>query len=319
MRRKMTGLPSARARSIRSASRRPRSVAAGSPACAHAPAGQQGRRLDQDQVGAGALQHERRVVRQQLLGGGVRGQCGAARVGQHARHDQPVAHVLVVGPGRRGPGQAGHRVAGQEPVTGRPGARVLQDLGPAGLVLGAEAAVHGARRRPHRAAFPPHFVQVLGQPRAADPRALGRRHDGLAQLQGGGALHRHAAAIRPWPAAGACRAAPGPAGPARRPALSRSRWWRDRWPRPVPASSRLVQVRGVHGQGQIGLLVVLGHGLGWSPQPSRASQSVMIRPMRGPAWPSHSGGNSPVYGPSSHAFSTAEASSADVMSLLLPW
>src|SRR6201996_5156779 len=54
-------------------------------------------------------------------------------------------------------------------------------------------------------------------------------------------------------------------------------------------------------------------------QASRASQSVMIRPMRGPAWPSHSGGSSPVYGPSSHAFSTAEASSADEMSLLLPW
>ena len=153
--------------------------------------GQQGRRLDQDQVGAGAFQHERRVVRQQLLGGGVRSQRGAAGVGQHARHDQPVAQVLVVGPGRRGPGQAGHRVAGQEPVTGRPRPRVLQDLGPAGLVLGAEAAVHGARRRPHRAAFPPHFVQVLGQPGAADPRALGRGHDDLAQLQGGGALHRH--------------------------------------------------------------------------------------------------------------------------------
>ena len=44
----------------------------------------------------------------------------------------------------------------------------------------------------------------------------------------------------------------------------------------------------------------------------------MTRAIRGPAWPSHSGGSSPAYGPSSHALSTAEASSGGVTRRLLP-
>jgi len=53
-------------------------------------------------------------------------------------------------------------------------------------------------------------------------------------------------------------------------------------------------------------------------RPSRSSQLVMIRAMRGPACPSHSGGSSPAYGPSWQALRTAAASSASVTSRLLP-
>ena len=154
------------------------------------PAGQQRGRLDKHQVGAGALQDERRVVWQQLLRGRVRGQRRAARVGEDAGHHEAVGHVLGLGARRGRPGQTGHRVGGEEPVTGRPGARVQQNARPAFLVGGPEPVSGHARGAPGPA-LPPHPVQVLGQPRAADPRALGGGDDGLAELHGGRPLHRH--------------------------------------------------------------------------------------------------------------------------------
>src|SRR5581483_3202333 len=48
-------------------------------------------------------------------------------------------------------------------------------------------------------------------------------------------------------------------------------------------------------------------GLGYLLAHHAASQSVMTRAIRGPAFPSHSGGSSPVYGPSAQAFSTVAA------------
>ena len=156
------------------------------------PAGQQRRGLDEHQVRARPLQYERRVVRQQLLRGRVRGQRRAARVGQHTGHYQAVGCVLALaaGAGRSGPGQARDRVGGQEPVTRRPGPRVEQDAGPA-LLVGGPEPVGGDPRGLPGPPLPPHPVQVPGQPRAADPRPFGRRDDGLAELHRGRALDRH--------------------------------------------------------------------------------------------------------------------------------
>ena len=141
-------------------------------------AGQHGRRFDEHQVGARALQHHVRVVRQQREHGRVRGERGAGPRGQHPGDDQA----------RRSPaGCLGARRA----ETGR-GQRGQEAFPAAGQV----AELRGRQRQRGRsgpgqaAALPPQPDQVRGQLDAARPGPPRGPDQGPAEFHRRGLLER---------------------------------------------------------------------------------------------------------------------------------
>ena len=223
---KITGLPSARAAAI-SRPEPPAAVGRGRVSrVGPGRAGQHGRGLDEHQVGAGALQHHVRVVRQQRVHGRVRGERGAGPRGQHAGDDQA----------RRASSRAPRRPARREP--GAVSADRKRSPPPARSPSCADASASVAAPRPGQAAaLPPQPDQVARAAGRRATRAAARPGPGSGRVPSSRTARARPAAPASWPAAAGSRAASGPAGPAPRPARGRRRP-RPRPPRPPRRRNR---------------------------------------------------------------------------------
>ncbi len=158
---KITGLPSARAAGDQPP--QPPAAVGGGRVAGVGPgrAGQHGRGLDQDQVGADALQHHVRVVRQQRVDRRVRGERRARFGAEHAGDDQP----------RRGEGGRG-RARGAQAGRGQRGKEPLPD---AGQVIELRRRQREGGRRPARSGRRVPATAGSGRAAAERPRDHGRR------------------------------------------------------------------------------------------------------------------------------------------------
>ena len=252
------------------ASRRPRSAAAGSVAYAHGCAGQQRRRLDH------ARGRRRCPPRTTSASCGSSGWTTAS--GASVAQPSALSAPVITSPPRRCPpadaGQRERRV-GERQRAGRGERGQEPPAGPlqVGELRGGERGGGVLRAALGRAPVPPQPVQVPAAAARRAARASWRRSRSCGRTASWPTARAPTAGSGSWPAASGCRGAAGPAARAPRPSRRRSASAAGRPASAVVSGPSAVRVTG-------GVMSVI----------APPATAVMIRAIRGPAWPSHSGG-----------------------------